>query len=244
MQRNKIAEFCRSLSSKCPVNMSAVLSAGVLLKDNEKVIFGTKHSLPKSNKNIVASATCDDAVARWLLQSDNVRTFKVDAVEMVGRIFQQLVQSSRKRLSKDAEAQLAEYKKIAKTDNIITFKSLENKVEVVAHFGAVAGIDALKGRDLAIIGTPRNAPQADLIFAKFCDRTIRADDSHEMKMQNCTYNNWKFRFFAAIHPVLRQVQLYSVNSHLTQAAGRGRVLREKANCFVFSELPLENAEII
>lgn len=63
-----------------------------------------------------------------------------------------------------------------------------------------------------------------------------------MYKQTVTYGDWKFQCTTFDDPVLRDLHLQFTTADLIQAVGRGRILRKKNTIYLFSNIPIENAE--
>ncbi len=122
---------------------------------------------------------------------------------------------------------------------VITFKrfssSFHNPVKGM-YFGNCSGYDELKGKDLAVVGTPhRNNVLYHLIAAEISGKTIC---NLIMNYQMVEHNGFRFKFNCFDDPLLRNIQLSLIESDLLQAVGRTRTLRTHATVLVFSNFPL------
>jgi len=122
---------------------------------------------------------------------------------------------------------------------VITFKrfrsSFKNPVEDM-YFGNCSGYDNLKGKDIAVVGTPhRNNVLYHLIAAQIIGANTPI---HSMNYQKVEYNGFRFKFNCFDDPLLRNIQLSLIESDLLQAVGRARTLRTNATVQVYSNFPL------
>jgi hypothetical protein len=122
---------------------------------------------------------------------------------------------------------------------VITFKrfrsSFKNPVEDM-YFGNCSGYDNLKGKDIAVVGTPhRNNVLYHLIAAQINGANT---PNHSMDHQKVEYNGFRFIFNCFDDPLLRNIQLSLIESDLLQAVGRARTLRTNATVQVYSNFPL------
>ena len=65
-----------------------------------------------------------------------------------------------------------------------------------------------------------------------------------MKYQEVEYNGFKFWFNTYDNKFLRQIQLWFINTELEQAVGRARLLRNDCTVYLYSNLPMRQAEFI
>ena len=63
------------------------------------------------------------------------------------------------------------------------------------------------------------------------------------KIRRVTYNHCSFIITTYNEPLLREIQLYSIESELEQCIGRTRILRHDCSVYVFSCFPCEQADI-
>lgn len=64
----------------------------------------------------------------------------------------------------------------------------------------------------------------------------------KMRYQEIEYNNCRFWFNAYDNKFLRDIQLWLINTELEQAVGRARLLRNKCTVYLYSNLPMKQAE--
>ncbi|MCD8117943.1 MAG: DEAD/DEAH box helicase family protein [Lachnospiraceae bacterium] len=129
---------------------------------------------------------------------------------------------------------------------IITFKKFE-EIEGCRkhglHFGNVAGIDALKGVNMAVVGTPYEKEFFYKLIACYLGADVNTKEDKRPRLRRITYKGDEFLMVTYLDEKLREVQLYAISSELEQCIGRARALRFKCTVFVFSCFPCEQAEI-
>lgn len=132
---------------------------------------------------------------------------------------------------------------------IITFKSFKRELENTGfkniktdmHLGKTAGVDTLKGKDIAVIGTPHLNPHAYICTAA----ALNLDCSDlTMKYQKIERNGYKFWFYTYNNEDLQEVQLHMIETELIQAAGRARSNRTNAKVYIFSNLPIPGVKLM
>lgn len=132
---------------------------------------------------------------------------------------------------------------------IISFKKFENRDEIGRlnsagiHFGNGTGIDKLKGRDLAVIGTPYSVDENYKLIACHLGADVNQKEDKAPKFRRVNYKGSSFLITTYKEPLLQEVQLYSIESELEQCVGRARLLREDCTVYVFSSFPCEQAEL-
>ena len=133
---------------------------------------------------------------------------------------------------------------LAGSTPIITYKGFEDyfpSEQVAGTFGAIRGLDSLKGQDIVVIGTPHVNQARYLLLAAALD-LFHADGPVEMKYQMIEYNGFRFWFQTFEDENLRKIQLAHIESQLVQAVGRARILRKDCTVTVLSNYPLVGAE--
>ena len=123
---------------------------------------------------------------------------------------------------------------------VITFKSFghqfNNPVKEM-YFGNCSGYDGMKGKDMAVVGTPHRNNIEYFLTAKVLGIDFRTTDT-TMSHQKIEYNGFRFKFNCFDHEDLRNIQLSLIESDLVQAVGRARTLRTSAHVDLYSNFPL------
>lgn len=132
---------------------------------------------------------------------------------------------------------------------IITFKEAVNYRPPVRtnsqgfYFGNTTGMNSLSGKDLGIIGTPFKVEEPYKLIACYLGGDVNQEEDKAPKLRRVDYNGCNFLFITYRDRILREVQLYSIQSELEQCVGRARLLRRNCNVYVFSSFPCEQAKI-
>jgi len=234
------------LENKINTNILGFLNCSHFVKyeSNGKVIFSfiNKRTLPEKKKIIVLSATANEYIYK-LMFGERVEFIDIGLVETIGKVEQYPQKSfSRYRMDEDNNIKrLAQA--LTKGTPVISFKG-ESFDNTVATFGATAGIDAFKGKDIAVIGTPHVNPTAYLLYANALGKKPRLNDSRtSMKYIKVQRNGFEFWFNTfSDDDILQEIQLHLIESELIQAIGRARILREDCVVTVLSNLPIQGAE--
>ena len=204
-------------------------------RDQNTLHYISNNPLPPNKKIIILSATAPIPIYQELFK-DRLEVIELSDVEQMGNIIQTTKQScSRNSLTRYADS-IA--KKVGNTP-VITFKSFKhyfkNPIEEM-YFGNCSGYDNLKGKDIAVVGTPHRNNVVYHLYAAILGGkpTINTD----MVYQKVEYNGFKFKFNCYKDELLRSIQLSLIESDLIQAIGRSRTLRTSATVQLYSNFPL------
>ena len=198
--------------------------------------YVVKRELPKNKKIIILSATLPLYIYQKLF-NEKINVINIKDVKQRGEITQYTKRScSRNSLSryvKDISNEVGD-------KPTITFKSFQqhfvNPVKEM-YFGNCSGYDILKGKDIAVVGTPHRDNIQYLLTAKVLGINFKTTET-TMSYQKIEYNGFKFKFNCYDNEELRNIQLALIESDLVQAVGRARTLRTDAKVELYSNFPL------
>ena len=253
MKQKYIKEIIKTIDTSINFNVNQVLKSGLCFVENGQVYFAEKRRLLQCKKIVILSATIDDPIARKFFQINGMQMdyFEVPPVKYMGNLHQYTdLPSSKQTLS---DGNLVEiYQKIMgllpdRDMKMITYKSFEDELiregfDVVATFGATEGLNQFAGEDIAIIGTFRVTPAMYMLFAKSIESTVEARDD-KLSYQVTTYNGFRFHLYTFDHPIIREVNLYMINSEIEQCIGRARLVRKDCKVYLVCKLPMLQAQI-
>jgi hypothetical protein len=235
---DKIRAFITEFHSN--TNLVQFFSAKAFYKDklNPNIIhYLIQNDIPKEKKVVILSATPLMEVFK-LLYSDRVNFIDIPLAESRGQIKQFIKNGySRSYLKNNEVPGLIE--KIG-DKCVITFKKFKNKFSTAhndIHYGNCQGYDILKGKDLAIVGTPHQN-ELKYFFMAFAMGVYLKPSNSKIKNMTIDYNGFRFLFSTYENETLRKIQLGIIEAELVQALGRARALRTNAEVMVFSNLPL------
>jgi hypothetical protein len=207
--------------------------------NNKLISYISKKSFPQDKKIIILSATASEYIYRQLY-GDRLIVHRIGDVVQQGQVIQDTSRScSRDGLKKYLKSTI---KKIDALDieSVVTFKDSKKnfaKADEIAHFGNCSGYDHLKGKNIAVVGTPHFNNVQYLLLAKLMG--LDWDEEEEkVTMQEVIYGGFQFKFNTFGHEGLRQIQLSMIEGDLIQAVGRARTIRTDAIVHVMSYLPL------
>ena len=205
----------------------------------DTVVF-LKPAVLKNLKQIMVSATANEEICRQVFGSE-VEFFVCKKAKYKGRLLQFPGRSmSRSSIANDPGIirRLIDHFHMDE-DHVITFM---NQNIGALHFGNTEGSNALEGEDILVIGTPYHAPFLYKLVAFSLGFDINEEE--EMTRQLVTHNGYQFWFNTFSDPQLRLVQFWMIESELEQAIGRARLLRHDCTVYLFSNFPLEQAEMV
>lgn len=204
-------------------------------------------------KVIVMSATASPEVYKAFLPTTQIEVHDMGNIRTAGRIIHHHVGTSRQAMKTKGERLIEKIKKeAAGVTNIISFKEQEKALtkagfNFICNFGNCTGIDAYKGQDLIVVGTPHVNQITYLLLAATIKPNINIIQDFEMT--EIKKNGFKFQFntFKDIKTetgsLLHSLQMYYIETELIQAVGRARALRENCTVHVFSNLPIRGSQL-
>ena len=118
--------------------------------------------------------------------------------------------------------------------SIITFKDFARYGEL--YFGAAQGSNELAGCDLTVIGTFHRPEYVYKLWAMIMG-DLNTDDT--LAVRRIERNSFNFSFMTFRDPLLREIQLYLIESEAEQAVGRARLVSHDCTVHLFSNMPLK-----
>jgi hypothetical protein len=220
-------------------NIIDFLSSSYFIRDEYKpdtVYYVVQHRLPKKRKIVIMSASLPIDVYKNLYK-DRVEVIDISDVLQTGEIRQYTSRScSRNGLSRYV---INISNKVGDLP-VITFKAFsshfKNAVDDM-YFGNCSGYDSLKGKDIAVVGTPHRNQVDYLLTASAMGIEFGTIDT-TMTFQKIEYGGFKFKFNCFDNDDLRAIQLALIESDLIQAVGRARTLRTDSTVHLYSNFPL------
>ena len=209
-------------------------------RDADLIHYVVKRSLPEIKKTIIMSATAPVEIYRKMF-GDRLVVISLGDVEQKGKI----IQYTKRSCSRNGLEYY--FKKIRDEVGVlplITFKGFKSKFPSALeeiHFGNCSGYDTLKGKDIAVVGTPHRNNLEYYLTGKALGIDFEISEK-VMTMNEISFNGFEFNFNCFINPELRLIQLALIQSDLIQAVGRARTLRTNAIVKVYSNFPLRAAD--
>ena len=205
--------------------------------NSDLISYIVERELPKDKKVIIMSATLPVHIYQKLY-GDRVEVIDITNVNQQGSIIQYTSRSCSRNGLNNYVHKISE--KIGDKP-ALTFKSFrhhfQNPVKEM-YFGNCSGYDTLKGKDIAVVGTPHRNNIEYFLTASVLGFEFKATDT-TMSHQTIEYNGFRFKFNCFDNEELRQIQLSLIESDLIQAVGRARTLRTDAHVDLYSNFPLK-----
>lgn len=209
-------------------------------ENTEDIRYFNPMEIPKV-KTVVLSATLNEKIWKDFCKNRRVRMNEVGTVQYRGKLMQFTYHSMSRECIRKLDGQKVKeaIKEITGVpeEQIITFKKFMDESEI--YFGKTEGFDKLKGKNLAIIGTPHYI----VALYKMVGRYLDYDTSKKLCRQRVENSNYSFNLMTFSDAEMRNLQMYILESELEQAVGRARLLRYDTVVWVFSNFPLRQAEL-
>ncbi len=207
----------------------------------------------QDKKYIILSATCSKPLYQALLK-ERAEFHDLGQVELTGRIEQYVKTNySRSSIADAPDKSFAEiskkvgslptffYKKMS-TDNDYKKMAEKYKLNIVGYFGNTAGYDGFKGQDIAVVGTPHVTNNEYLLTAA-CLGYMAGITDQTAEYRPVIRNGYEFWFNTFDNELIREIQLWEIETELIQAIGRARAIREDCSVLVLSNYPIPGARI-
>jgi hypothetical protein len=207
----------------------------------------------KDKNFIVLSATCSEYLYSVLLK-ERLRFHDIGIVEHKGKIEQYIKNGySRASIKKNPEKAFAEisekvgslptffYKGATVTEEYVKLAQKYN-INVVGYFGNTAGYDGFKGQDIAVVGTPHVTNNEYLLTAA-CLGYMAGLSDQTAQYRLTERNGYEFWFNTFDNELIREIQLWEIETELIQAVGRARAIRENCSVLILSNYPIPGASI-
>jgi hypothetical protein len=246
---DKFKEVCAEINRG---DIIKLLDADYIYKSIDRGDIGTiKYSIInkfKLDKNIIIMSATAPVEIYEKLYPGKVEVIDITNIIQTGRI----EQYTNRGYSSSA---LSKYKKDGKIEDIKNdITKIISSAPVITHmkhigifektnksnfyFGNCSGSDILKGKDIAVVGTPHKPQYVYYFYAKYCDISLKQNDT-TLVDKTIDWKGFRFRYMTYENKDLRDIQLGLAESELIQAIGRNRTLRYDCISYVFSNLPLK-----
>ena len=222
-----------------PLPMLLESSCVVMDRVHEEIMFCKKIELPP-RKMIILSASVNEKLYEDVPGGgERVRFWNVPDAKYKGHVIQYTAHTMSRKCIKTAGTEKVQekVKEIAGDVPVISFKMIDTDLDI--HFGKTEGFDNLKGKDIAIVGTPHNRPA----LYKLLGEALGYNTAGNITNHRVERNNYEFRIMTFADKSMRNLQLFLIETELEQAIGRARVLREDCTVYVFSNYPCPQAEL-
>lgn len=231
------------------VNIKELLKLKILISDIKGKAVGAYIKELPNKKCIVLSATANKTIYEAAFKDRKVNFFDLGIIEQEGQVVLHYQSYSKQALINNFDNLVEKIREEAPgINNIISYKPFNEKLQdrgfnTIAHFGACAGIDAYKGQDLIVAGTPRTDSRIYPLLANLLRPGTTTVENNQENV-NVINNGWEFSIFTydegngTTSGLLQQIQFYLIELEIAQAVGRARTLRTNATVHLFSNYPL------
>ena len=203
----------------------------------------TKKSLPTDKQITIASATADEYFYDKMMENEDYKFHSLGNARNNNNI----IQYTGKRYSRYALSN-GDVPEVEEGSVVVTYKNHKDKFENyddIVHFGNAEGYNHLKGRDIAIVGTPTRPVQIVMLYAKALGMSWRTKDLGFEK-QTIIYkgqgNIWKYSVHSYGDEGLANIDIRFAIKELEQSVGRARANRTDSNVEIFSAIPTYSAD--
>lgn len=223
-------------------NVNGLAFASSCYKNEKEIIYFCPQYLP-DRKYIVLSATCSPGLYQRYFKGRYIKCYEYRKAEYRGCLKQYSAYSmSRQNMKEKWEKYEKVFSELQKSHQVITFMEFENRFPGCGlHFGNTEGVDSLKGKDIAVIGTPHLNEFVYKLIGCHLGIEVNGDS---LSVRRVEYHNYEFCIMTYKDAALRELQLYFISRELEQCIGRARLLRNDCTALVFSNFPCEQAELI
>lgn len=201
------------------------------------------------SKVIILSATANESIYRRYYKDREVMSYPQLKVQYRGKLNQYTRHSlGRSDLKRKSEAFVFAKAFFNGKDPIyISFKKFTNimvkeePIRLDKHYGNSMGIDEYAGKNIAVIGTPFHHPDAEKLAAVYLGADVNSKTNLRPERRRIIYNGYSFVIPTYEDEVLREIQLYGIQTEIEQSVGRARLLRYDCEVLVLSSFPCEQA---
>lgn len=232
-------------------NINGLFTAGAYYIRSPDIYYFDPAEL-SNVKYIIMSATINSEVYRRFFYDRKIVSYDIPQAQYKGR----LIQYTYMPMSRSNITELVDrlggirglVEKLSaiiseKIDYCITFLSFANELGTPYHFGNIEGLDTLSGRHGLIIGTAHKDECCYKLAACYMGINVSTREA-QIKRQSIEYNGWRYNFMTYEDSMLREIQLYHIETEMEQAIGRSRLLRTEGAVSLFSNFPCRQAELI
>lgn len=222
-------------------DVNSISIASTFLRTGDFVWYFYPQTIPQG-KYIVLSATLNEPLYKMYFRGWPVKSVPYYKAAYKGKLIQLTAYSmSRQCIAGNKERILDFVNEKGREFGIITFLEYEKEFNSCGiHFGNAEGIDALKGKDLMIIGTPH---QNEFVYKLIgCHLGIRVN-GETLVVRKVESGGYEFKMMTYPEGALQDLQIYFIRRELEQCIGRARLLRNDCKVVVLSNFPCEQAEL-
>jgi hypothetical protein len=212
--------------------------------ENDAIRFHSisKRELPKDKQVTICSATADSMFYSKLVDEDKITFSDFGVVKNQKNV----VQHTGTMYSKTQMKKMEKVIDIDKDTVAITYKDHKElflNADEKTHFGNLTGYDHLKGKDIAVVGTP--LPNSIQLYLYATALGIKlSNDPYDMQKEfrEIRLNGFRWYQHTYVNEELAQLEIRLVLMELEQAVGRGRTARTNSRVTIMSSIPTQMAD--
>ena len=221
------------------------------------VHFMTVHKPRPDVKHLILSATAEPFLYKHIF-GDTVRCAEIPPTQLRGNLHMHPEKSfSKQSIEKEPDAftkQVIDDQKKYGFGGIVTHKYCVEatqqghvlggtQVPVLAWFGGLEGLNSFSGRSFGVYGTPHPPQYVIQLHAAACG--IDVDPGWKFKDGPVCRNGFEYPFYLySDNPEVHKIQLGLIESQITQAVGRARLVSQDTTVHLFSRILLRGGELL
>jgi len=222
---------------ECSFNINDLMKGKYFYSDGEYIYFYRRNGL-SDTKYVVLSATASEYVYEHFFGKDTIIFHECPTAKYKGQLIQHYGGSYSRAYIKKNMGIFDNIKNKYGNIDTITFKKYSSS-DSELHIGNTEGINSLEGKDIAVIGTPHQPPFIYSLLALHMD----CADTEQPHYRDIVHNGYHFWFYTYKNEILRNIQLWMIESELEQCVGRARLLRNDCTVHLFSDYPIRHAKL-
>ena len=206
--------------------------------DKEYIYFLFYRRLPDCNC-VILSATANEMIYRKLLRNKLTSFIDMGQLRYKGKLELYADYSYSRFCLQEHPDLLPKIRMENPKHPVITFKEYKESGEL--YLGAAQGMNYLQGKDITVIGTFHRPEYVYKLWGMLLGCT---DTTDTLSVRRITRNGFNFPFYTYQDNLLREIQLWMIESESEQAVGRARIVLNACTVRLYSNFPLKQCEII
>ena len=138
------------------------------------------------------SATIDCELYKAFFRDREIISYECKKAKYKGKLIQHTDASYSRFYFQKNKDKINYLKHITKEKVVITFKDLEERFNSRYHFGNIEGLNALEGKDIAVIGLPNLTEEVYVLYGIGAGIV---SEKQRMRLQRIEYNGYSFYYY-------------------------------------------------